>query len=38
MEEEDEDETPEWLGPAIPKEMKYNESHLERQYSNCMAI
>jgi|AntRauTorckE5430_2_1112549.scaffolds.fasta_scaffold16740_2 CYTH domain-containing protein len=29
MEEENEGETPEWLGPAIPKDMKYNEFHLE---------
>jgi|AntRauTorckE5430_2_1112549.scaffolds.fasta_scaffold05861_2 hypothetical protein len=38
VDEDDEVEIPEWLGPPIPKDMKYNEFNLKRQYSNCKAI
>lgn len=36
--DEDQDETPEWRGPPIPKDMKYNEFNLKRQYNNFVAI
>lgn len=36
--EDEEDETPLWRGPPVPKDMKYSEFNLKRQYNNFTAI
>jgi len=37
-EDDEEYDTPLWRGPPIPKDMKYNEFNLKRQYNNFIAI